>query len=124
MSGVSACETYVDGLIASTFFALNGLVGCGHMSGLVARRICPLALMKSDDRNPYQICELQAHVSQQVVLVFGATVSFIASQCACQTSNLICATAPWICLQEGGGVLTPSRIFLRGRFRRSSLSPR
>jgi hypothetical protein len=31
------------------FFALNGLVGCGHMSGLVARRICPLALMKSDD---------------------------------------------------------------------------
>jgi hypothetical protein len=31
----------------------------------------PLALMKSDDRNPYQICELQAHVSQQVVLVFG-----------------------------------------------------
>jgi hypothetical protein len=53
------------------FFALNGLVGCGHMSGLVARRICPLALMKSDDRNPYQICELQTHVSQQVVLVFG-----------------------------------------------------
>jgi hypothetical protein len=42
------------------------------MSGLVARRICPLALMKSDDQNPYQICELQAHVSQQVVfLVFG-----------------------------------------------------
>src|ERR1700730_12210377 len=30
--------------------ALNDLVGCGHMSGLVARRICPLALMKSDDR--------------------------------------------------------------------------
>ncbi len=53
--------------MASTFFALNGLVGCGHMSGLVARRICPLALMKSDDQNPYQICELQAHVSQQVV---------------------------------------------------------
>jgi hypothetical protein len=52
-----------NGLMASTFFVLNGLVGCGHMSGLVARRICPLALMKSDDRNPYQICELQAHVS-------------------------------------------------------------
>jgi hypothetical protein len=49
--------------MASTFFVLNGLVGCGHMSGLVARRICPLALTKSDDRNPYQICELQAHVS-------------------------------------------------------------
>src|SRR6202030_634028 len=36
VSGVSAYETYVDGLMASTFFALNGLVGCGHMSGLVA----------------------------------------------------------------------------------------
>ncbi len=41
------------------------------MSGLVAPRICPLALMKSNDRNPYQIGELQAHVSQQVVLIFG-----------------------------------------------------
>ena len=26
---VRTCETYVDGLMASTFFALNGLVGCG-----------------------------------------------------------------------------------------------
>jgi hypothetical protein len=68
----------VDGLMASTFFALNGLVGCGHMSGLVARRICPLALMKADDQNPYQICELQAHVSQQVCFWSSvATVSFI-----------------------------------------------
>jgi hypothetical protein len=67
VSSVSTYETYVDGLMASTFFALNGLVGCGHMPGLVARRICPLALMKSDDQNPYQIWELQAHVSQQVV---------------------------------------------------------
>ena len=60
LSGVSTCETYVDGLMASTFFALNGLVGCGHMSGLVARRICPLALMKSDDQNPYQIYQEQS----------------------------------------------------------------
>jgi len=102
LSGVSACETYVDGLMASTFFALNGLVGCGHMSGLMARRICPLALMKSDDRNPYQICELQAHVSQQVV--FGLRWR------PCRSSRLnalaklqivICATTLWICLQEG-----------------------
>jgi len=57
VSSVSTYETYVDGLMASTFFALNGLVGCGHMSGLVARRICPLALMKSDEQNRYQICE-------------------------------------------------------------------
>jgi hypothetical protein len=56
VSSVSTYETYVDGLMASTFFfALNGLVGCGHMSGLVARRICPLALMKSDDQNPYHM---------------------------------------------------------------------
>jgi hypothetical protein len=36
---------------------------------------------------PIQICELHAHVSQQVVWSSVATVSFIASQCACQTSN-------------------------------------
>jgi hypothetical protein len=45
LSNVNIHETYVDGLMASTFFVLNGLVGCGHMSGLVARRICPLALV-------------------------------------------------------------------------------
>jgi hypothetical protein len=30
----------------------NGLVGCGHMSGLLARRFWPLALMKSDRFGP------------------------------------------------------------------------
>ena len=30
--------TYVDGPMASTFFALNDLVGLGHMSGLLARK--------------------------------------------------------------------------------------
>jgi hypothetical protein len=44
--------------MASTFFALNGLVGCGHMYGLIARRICPLDLMKSDDRNPFRFAEV------------------------------------------------------------------
>ena len=87
--------------MASTFFALNGLVGCGHMSGLVARRICPLALMKSDDQNPYQICELQAHVSQQVV--FGLRWRPCRSSrfnALAKLQTVICATAPWICLQE------------------------
>src|ERR1700731_1271902 len=100
VSSVSAYETYVDGLMASTFFVLNGLVGCGHMSGLVARRICPLALMKSDDRNPYQICELQAHVSQQVV--FGLRWRPCRSSrfnALAKLQTVICATAPWICLQ-------------------------
>jgi hypothetical protein len=36
--------------MASVLFdALNELVGCAHMSGLFARRLFPLALMKSDD---------------------------------------------------------------------------
>jgi hypothetical protein len=87
--------------MASIFFALDGLVGCGHMSGLVARRICPLALMKFDDRNPYQICELQAHVSQQVVFGLRWRVSVIASQCACQTSNCDLCNCSVIFLQEG-----------------------
>ena len=39
--------------MASVFFALNDLVGCGHMSGLSVRRIRPLALMKSDALDPY-----------------------------------------------------------------------
>jgi hypothetical protein len=78
----SESSSRVDGLMASTFFAPNGLVCCGHMCGLVARRICPLALMKSDDRNPYQICESTGCFGSSV-----ATVSFIAHQYACQTSN-------------------------------------
>jgi hypothetical protein len=34
------------------FDVSNGLVGCGHMSGLLARRGWPLALMKSDNLGP------------------------------------------------------------------------
>jgi hypothetical protein len=47
VSNASTHETHVDGLMASTSFALNGLVGCGHvgMDGLMARRICPLATL-------------------------------------------------------------------------------
>ncbi len=53
--------------MASTFFDLNDLVGCGHMSGLLARSYFPLALMKSDDQNPYQVRELCAHSLWRVV---------------------------------------------------------
>jgi hypothetical protein len=72
------------------------------MSGLMARRICPRALMKSDDQDPYQICELQAHVSQQVV--FGLRWRPCRSSrfnALAKLQTVICATAPWICLQEG-----------------------
>ena len=44
--------------MASVFFALNDLVGCGHMSGLLVRSMCPRALMKSDDWDPYHRNEL------------------------------------------------------------------
>ena len=57
----------MDGPMASTFFDLNDLVGCGHMSGLLARSYFPLALMKSDDQNPYQVRELCAHSLWRVV---------------------------------------------------------
>jgi hypothetical protein len=43
------------------FDVLNDLVDCGHMPGLLARRIFPLALMKFDNLDSYQICELCAH---------------------------------------------------------------
>ncbi|WP_210178226.1 hypothetical protein, partial [Methylosinus sp. R-45379] len=57
--------------LASTFDVSNDLIGCGHMSGLLVRRICPLALMKSDDRDPYQSGELCAHDGERVVPGFG-----------------------------------------------------
>ena len=53
--------------MASDFFALNDLVGCGHMSGLSVRRIRPLALMKSDALDPYHWSELCAHARRQGV---------------------------------------------------------
>src|SRR3977135_354270 len=54
--------------------------------------------MKSDDQNPYQICELQAHVSQQVV--FGLRWRPCRSSrfnALAKLQTVICATAPWIC---------------------------
>lgn len=51
-------EAYVDGLLASAFFAFGELVGCGHMSGLLVRRDWLLALMKSDEPGSDQSSEL------------------------------------------------------------------
>jgi hypothetical protein len=53
--------------MASTIFASNDLVGRGHMSGLSMRSICPLALMESDDRDPYHANELYAHGPWRIV---------------------------------------------------------
>jgi hypothetical protein len=43
---------YVDGPDWQAVFALNDLVGFVHMSGFLARSLCPLALMKSDRLGP------------------------------------------------------------------------
>jgi hypothetical protein len=49
------------------FGASNDLVGCGHMSGLSMRSICPLALMESDDQDPYHVNELYARGAWRAV---------------------------------------------------------
>jgi hypothetical protein len=46
-------SSYVDGLDwQAVFDAVSGLVGFGHMSGLLARRFLSAALMKSDGLGP------------------------------------------------------------------------
>jgi len=42
----------VDGALARTFWRFAGLVGCGHVSGLLMRQVWPLALMLCADRVP------------------------------------------------------------------------
>jgi len=59
-------------LHGSTILALsNDLVGCGHMSGLSMRSICPLALMESDYQDPYHVNELYARGAWRLFLIFG-----------------------------------------------------
>jgi hypothetical protein len=91
--GVSACETYVDGLMASTFFRAERFGrlrsyfrpgGAAHMSA-----------GPDEVRRPESLSDLRASSS-----CLMATVSFIASQCACQTSNCDLCNCSVICLQE------------------------
>jgi hypothetical protein len=59
----------VDGPpVASTFrrFERFGRLR-SYVRPRLVRSICPRALMKSDDRDPYQPCELFAHVLRRVV---------------------------------------------------------
>jgi hypothetical protein len=68
--GVNSRRTtpYVDGPDGKHFFDVSkDLVGCGHMSGLLVRSICPRALMKSDDQDPYHQNELFTRGMQRVV---------------------------------------------------------
>ena len=51
----------------SQIAASNDLVGCGHMSGLSMRSICPLALMESDDQDPYHVNALYARGAWRAV---------------------------------------------------------
>jgi hypothetical protein len=88
VSGVSACELYVDGLMASTFFCaerfgrLRSYVrpgGAAHMSAgpdEVRRPGIPIRFASSSS------CLTTGCFWSSV-----AAVSFIAFQCACQTSN-------------------------------------
>jgi len=64
--------SYVDGPQWQAFFgASNDLVGCGHMSGLFARSIYPLALMKSDYRDPIKRASFTLVTSGGLFLAFG-----------------------------------------------------
>lgn len=70
------------------FSASNELVGCGHMSGLSTRRIWPLALMKSDNQELYQRCELLALVAYRSLPDLGHDRVVHRVFYACQTFNL------------------------------------
>ena len=55
------------------FGASDDLADYGHMSGLLVRSLCPLALMRSDDRDSHQKCELCAPYDCRVFLVLGGS---------------------------------------------------
>ena len=67
--------------MTSTSFALNELVGCGLMSGLLVRSLCLPALMKSGDQESHQECELFAQSDWRVFLVFRGNL--------CRSSRLV-----------------------------------
>jgi len=110
--------------LASTFFSvLNDLVDCGHMSGLLVRSILPLALMKSDNLDPYQIRELCARDEWRVVPDLRWR--------PCRSSRLVAlakletAISSLVNVPCGGvSFLTPSQTSRFGSIRRSSSSPR
>ena len=105
------------------FDVSNDLVDCAHMSGLLARSIFPLALMKSDNLDPYHIRELCAHEVWRVVPDLRWR--------PCRSSRLIALAKlepvylPCeLRVPATDGFLTPSQTSRCGSIRRSSSSPR
>jgi hypothetical protein len=95
LSGVSACESYVDGLMASTFF-------CAERFGRLRSYVRPggaahMSAGPDEVRRPGIPSDLrvQAHVSQQVV--FGLRWRPCRSSrfnALAELQTVICATAP------------------------------
>src|ERR1019366_3657098 len=105
------------------FCASNDLVGCGHMSGLSMRSICPLALMESDYQDPYHVNELYARGAWRAVPDLRWR--------PCRSSRLIALAKlepvylPCeLRVPATDGFLTPSQTSRFGSIRRSSSSPR
>src|SRR5208337_4385331 len=87
------------------------------------RNICPRALMKSDDRDPYHVDELCAHGAERVVPDLRwrpchSSRLFALAKLQPVISSVNPPTA------RGGSFLTPLRTSRRGSIRRSSSSPR
>jgi hypothetical protein len=53
------------------FDVSNDLVDCGHMSGLLARSIFPLALMKSDNLGPIRFASFALMTLGRLFQIFG-----------------------------------------------------
>jgi hypothetical protein len=70
------------------FDTSNGLVGCGHMSGLLARRIWPLALMKSDKPRSLIIA-----ASLTLMTIRGVSLAFGGDHC--RSSCLVALAKLW-----------------------------
>ena len=85
---IHRCESYVDGLMASTFF-------CAERFGRLRSYVRPggaahMSAGPDEVRRPKSLSDLRASSSCLTTGCFWssvATVSFIAFQCACQTSN-------------------------------------
>ena len=105
------------------FDVSNDLVDCGHMSGLFARSIFPLALMKSDNLDPYQGSELFAHGTSRVVPDLRwrpCRSSRLFALAKLEPVYLPCELR----VPATSGFLTPSQTSRFGSIRRSSSSPR
>ena len=105
------------------FDVSNDLVDCGHMSGLFARSIFPLALMKSDNLDPYQGSELFAHGTSRVVPDLRWRPCRSSRHFALAKLEPVYLPCE-LRVPATSGFLTPSQTSRFGSIRRSSSSPR